>query len=162
MAALARSSAASGSTAVQTAAGKSPTEMLAPNRLACVVTSLAARCHGGRRSERRLEVALEILLPDRLSGLLRCPRREGAPVGNLAEARRRRGRKLVIGPRDLEVADHRIGDGRDPINVLRRQWAAREGARVSTRQASSLSASPAAQPAVFPLFFPPREQLLTS
>ena len=83
-----------------------------------------SNCRGRRRSERRLEAALEILLPDRPSGLLRCPRREGAPVGDLAEARRRRGRKLVIGLRDLEVADHRIGDGRDPINVLRGQRAA--------------------------------------
>jgi hypothetical protein len=99
---------------------------------------------GRRRSERRLEAALEVLLPDRLSGLLRCPRREGAPVGDLAKARRRRGRQLVIGLRDLEVADHRIGDGRDPINVLRGQGAGR--ARVSTRQASSLAADRPTQP----------------
>ena len=76
-----------------------------------------------RRSECRVEAALEILLPDRPSGLLRCPRREGAPVGDFAEARRRRGRKLVIGLRDLEVADHRIGDGSDLLNVLRGQRA---------------------------------------
>ena len=47
IAALARFSAAAGSTARQTAAGKSPTGIFAPNRLACVVTSLAARATAG-------------------------------------------------------------------------------------------------------------------
>jgi len=72
---------------------------------------------------------MEILLSDRPSGLFRCPRREGAPVGDLAEARRRRGRKLVISLRDPEVADHRIGDGRDPIDVRRGTTAARREQR---------------------------------
>ena len=124
-----------------------------------------SNCRGRRRSERGLEAALEILLPDRPSGLLRCPGREGAPVGDLAEARRRRGRKLVIGPRDLEVADHRIGDRRDPINVLRGQrTAARErGCRHGRPQSIGLADRPTGRVRRQPGLAgpPPREQLST-
>ena len=78
---------------------------------------------GRRRSECFLQAAPEVLLADRASGLLRGPRRVGTPIGERAEARRRGRRQLVICLRDPEVADHRIGDGGDPIDVVRSQVA---------------------------------------
>ncbi len=86
---------------------------------ACLLRDLARGAGCGRRgSKRRLQRALEILLADRPSGLLRGPRRVRAPVGDGPEACRRRGREIVIGLRDLEVADHGIGHARDAIDVL--------------------------------------------
>jgi len=60
---------------------------------------------------------MEILLSDRPSGLFRCPRREGAPVGDVAEARRRRHGQLVIRLRDAQIAHDGMRPGRDRIDV---------------------------------------------
>ena len=86
---------------------------------ACLGRDLARGVRRRRRdSKRRLQRALEILLADRPSGLLGGPGRIRAPVGDGPEARRRGGREVVIGLRDLEVADHEIGHANDPIDVL--------------------------------------------
>ena len=123
MAALARSSAAAGSMTSQTEASGSIGRDARAVPLSLHLHVACGLDRGRRRSECLVQAALEILLPDRASGLLRGPRRVGTPVGERTKARRRGRRQVVICLRDPEVADHGIGYCGDPIDVVRSQGA---------------------------------------
>jgi len=69
-----------------------------------------------RRVKRIFQRPREILFANRLPGLPGGPGRERAPVRAGAGSLRERRRQLVVALRDLQVADHRIAERRDPID----------------------------------------------
>ena len=74
--------------------------------------------HPAAFSQLQLQVLDEVLAADRAACLSRGPCRIGAPVRAVVGGGCQRGGEAGVAVRDLEVADDRVRDRRDPTDVL--------------------------------------------